>query len=283
MIMLLPYAVAALVLSVIAGGLLSGVDRIVTARLQSRQGPPVLQPFYDVFKLFGKTNSVVNPWQVFCSFVYVTASALALLLFFMRGDLLLLFFILTIGAVFQVVGALTVNSPFSQIGAQRELLQMLTYEPILILVFIALSMKSGSFLIADIYRLEEPLLPSMPLVYVALGYALTIKLRKSPFDISASHHAHQEIVRGVLNDYSGPQLALLEIGHWLDVVLLLGICSLFWSTGVVGMIVLLAATYFVELVIDNVCARLTWRWMLLKGLCAGVILCVINLFLLYAV
>ena len=283
MIMLLPYAVAALALSVIAGGLLSGVDRIVTARLQSRQGPPVLQPFYDVFKLFGKTNSVVNPWQVFCSFVYVTASALALLLFFMRGDLLLLFFILTIGAVFQVVGALTVNSPFSQVGAQRELLQMLTYEPILILVFIALSMKSGSFLIADIYRLEEPLLPSMPLVYVALGYALTIKLRKSPFDISASHHAHQEIVRGVLNDYSGPQLALLEIGHWLDVVLLLGICSLFWSTGVVGMIVLLAATYFVELVIDNVCARLTWRWMLLKGLCAGVILCVINLFLLYAV
>ncbi len=283
MIMLLPYAVAALVLSVIAGGLLSGVDRIVTARLQSRQGPPVLQPFYDVFKLFGKTHSVVNPWQVFCSFVYVTASALALLLFFMRGDLLLLFFILTIGAVFQVVGALTVNSPFSQVGAQRELLQMLTYEPILILVFIALSMKSGSFLIADIYRLEEPLLPSMPLVYVALGYALTIKLRKSPFDISASHHAHQEIVRGVLNDYSGPQLALLEIGHWLDVVLLLGICSLFWSTGVVGMIVLLAATYFVELVIDNVCARLTWQWMLLRGLCAGVILCVINLFLLYAV
>lgn len=283
MIMLLPYAVVALVLSVIAGGLLSGVDRVITARMQSRQGPPVLQPFYDVFKLFGKAHSVVNPWQVFCAFVYVTASALALLLFFMRGDLLLLFFIFTIGAVFQVVGALTVNSPYSQVGAQRELLQMLTYEPILILVFIAFSMKSGSFLIADIYRLETPLLPSMPLLYVALGYALTIKLRKSPFDISASHHAHQEIVRGVLNDYSGPQLALLEIGHWLDVVLLLGICSLFWSTGIVGMIVLLAATYFVELLVDNICARLTWRWMLFKGLSAGVILCVINLFLLYAV
>lgn len=283
MITLLPYAAAALVLSVLAGGLISGVDRIITARMQSRLGPPLFQPFYDVFKLFGKTHSVVNPWQVFCPFVYVTASALALLLFFMRGDLLLLFFVLTIGAVFQVVGALCVNSSFSQVGAQRELLQMLTYEPILILVFIALSMKSGSFLISDIYLLDTPLLPYMPLVYVALGYALTIKLRKSPFDFSASHHAHQEVVRGVLNDYSGPQLALLEIGHWLDVVLLLGLCSLFWSTSIIGMAVLLVATYFVELLVDNICARLTWQWMLLKGLGAGVALCVINIFLLYAV
>ena len=75
-----------------AGGLLAGLDRKLTARLQSRMGPPLLQPFYDVLKLCGKSPCVRQPpWLVFCSFVCVTASALALFLFYMQGDLLLAF------------------------------------------------------------------------------------------------------------------------------------------------------------------------------------------------
>jgi formate hydrogenlyase subunit 4 len=42
------------------GGILTGIDRKITARMQSRVGPPVLQPFYDVLKLFGKQNLTVN-------------------------------------------------------------------------------------------------------------------------------------------------------------------------------------------------------------------------------
>lgn len=276
-------ALIGLAIAPILGGLIAGVDRRVTARLQSRFGPPILQPFYDVFKLLGKTPMVVNSWQVLCAYIYVVSSALAVLLFFMQGDLLLLFFVMTIGAVFQVAGALSMSSPYSQVGAQRELLQMLTYEPLIILVFVGMSMAGGSFLITDIYSLEEPLLLSMPLLYVALGYALTIKLRKSPFDISTSHHAHQEVVRGVLTEYSGPHLALLEIGHWFDVVLMLGLCSLFWHTSVVGMIILLGVTYFAELLIDNVCARLTWPWMLRNVLGIGIALSIFNILWLYVI
>jgi ech hydrogenase subunit B len=43
-----------------AGGLLTGVDRVITARMQGRQGPPVLQPFYDVMKLYQKESIEVN-------------------------------------------------------------------------------------------------------------------------------------------------------------------------------------------------------------------------------
>lgn len=274
-------ALIALGLSFFAGGLLAGLDRKITARMQSRLGPPLLQPFYDVLKLLGKDACVENPWQVFCAWAYMASSAFALFLFFMGADLLLIFFVLTLGAVFQVLGALCVTSPFSQAGAQRELLQMFAYEPVLILVFVALSMKSGSFYVSDIYTLDTPLLwPLLP-AYLALGFALTIKLRKSPLDIAAAQHAHQELVRGFVTDYSGPQMAMLEVGHWFDVVLMLALCSLFWGTGVCGMAILLAVTYFLEILIDNTCARLTWQWMLGRGLTCALVLCVLNIFLLY--
>ena len=93
-------AVGGLILSPLVGGLLTGVDRRLTARLQSRLGPPLLQPFYDVFKLFGKEASVTNAWLVFSAYMTLISSALALLTFFMGGDLLLLFFVLTVAAVF---------------------------------------------------------------------------------------------------------------------------------------------------------------------------------------
>ncbi|MEG6504729.1 respiratory chain complex I subunit 1 family protein [Nitratidesulfovibrio sp. 1201_IL3209] len=274
-------ALIGLALTPVLGGLLAGVDRRVTARLQSRFGPPVLQPFYDVLKLLGKAPMVVNSWQVMSAYIYVMSSALAVFLFFMQGDLLLLFFVMTIGAVFQVVGALSVPSPYAQVGAQRELLQMLAYEPLIIVVFVGISMATGSFKIADVYAMDTPLLLSMPFLFIALGYALTIKLRKSPFDISACHHAHQELVRGVLTEYSGPHLALLEIGHWFDVVLILGLCSLFWHTSIVGMLVLLVVTYAAEILIDNICARMTWPWMLKNALGVGLVLSVFNLLWLY--
>lgn len=277
MIVKLLFGIIGLAAAPLLGGLLAGVDRKVTARMQSRFGPPVLQPFYDVFKLLGKTPSAVNAWLVLCSYLTLMSSALAVFLFFFQADLLLIFFVLTIGAVFQVMGALSVASPFSQVGAQRELLQMLAYEPLIIITFVGIALKTGSFSIESVYALDTPLLYSMPLLFVALGVALTIKLRKSPFDISASHHGHQEIVRGVLTEYTGPQLAMLEIAHWLDVVLILGICALFWATSWLGMMVLLVITYFIEMLVDNITSRMTWQWMLKRVLAPSLVLCIINL------
>jgi Formate hydrogenlyase subunit 4 len=264
------------------GGLLSGFDRRITARMQSRFGPPILQPFYDVLKLLGKSPMTPNAWLVFCSYMYVMGAALSVFLFFAQADLLLIFFVMTIGAVFQVVGALSVQSPYSQVGAQRELLQMLVYEPLILIVFLGFAVKIGSFSIAAIYDQPQPLLYSMPVLYFVLCTALTIKLRKSPFDFSASHHGHQEVVRGILTEYSGPQLALLEVGHWLEVVLLLGFCSLFWATSWTGMFVLLGLTYFAELIVDNVTSRLTWRWMVTMTLVPSLALGMVNLLWLYA-
>ncbi|MCA1986440.1 MAG: NADH-quinone oxidoreductase subunit H, partial [Desulfovibrio sp.] len=198
-------------------------------------------------------------------------------LFFMQSDLLLIFFVQAVGAVFLVIGAMSVPSPYSQIGAQRELIQVLTYEPLLVLVLAGIYVHTGTFKISGIYALEEPMLLKLPLLFLVLGYALTIKLRKSPFDISASAHAHQEIVRGVYTEFSGPYLAILEIAHFYEVILILGLVSLFWSTSFVGMLVLVALTYLAEILVDNVSSRMTWRWMVTSAWAVGLTLTLINL------
>lgn len=270
-----------LVAAPVAGGLVAGLDRRVTARVQSRFGPPVLQPFYDVAKLLGKEAMIVNTWQVFCALMYLLGAVLSVVLLFLQSDLLLIFFVQAIGALFLVFGALSTPSPYSQVGAQRELLQILTYEPLLILVFVGMYMVTGSFQISDILAHQQPLLYRLPLLFIVLGYALTIKLRKSPFDFSTSHHGHQELVKGVTTEYSGPYLAVIEVAHWYETVLLLGFVALFWATSFWGMLALLMGTYFLEILIDNTMARMTWRWMLVYVLLAGLVLSLINLSWLY--
>jgi len=266
-----------LIVGPLLGGLVSGLDRILTARMQSRIGPPVLQPFYDVVKLLAKEPVVVNVWQAFCAYCYIAAASISVVLFFLQSDLLLIFFVQAVGAIFLVVGALSSTSPYSQIGAHRELLQILSYEPLLVLVVIGIYLETGSFKLADIQAWPQPLLLKLPFLFVVLGYALTIKLRKSPFDLSTCHHAHQELVKGLLTDYSGPFLALTEVGHWFEVVLLLGLCTLFWSTSWIGMLVLLVVTYFLEVLVDNVTSRMNWRWMLSYVWGVGLTLSLVNL------
>jgi ech hydrogenase subunit B len=264
------------------GGVVSGLDRILTARLQARIGPPVWQPYYDVLKLCGKEKMVVNVWQVFCAYCYLAASAIALVLFCLQSDLLLILFVQAVGALFLVIGAFSSTSPFSQIGAHRELLQILSYEPLLVLVMVGFYLETGSFKIQAVFRGDGPLLLKLPFLFVVLGYALTIKLRKSPFDLSTCHHAHQELVKGLLTDYSGPFLGLIEIGHWYEVMLLLGLCALFWATSWVGMIIIVVVTYVLEVLIDNVSARMNWRWMLGYVWAMGLALSMVNLVWLYA-
>ncbi len=142
--------VFALVGAPVIGGLIAGVDRRITARLQARFGPPVMQPFYDVAKLFGKQMIVPNSWQVFCAYVYLVGAVLSVVLFFLQSDLLLIFFVQAVGAIFLVLGGMAVPSPYAQVGAQRELIQVLTYEPLLILVFVTIYSVTGSFKISAI-------------------------------------------------------------------------------------------------------------------------------------
>ncbi len=134
-----------ILLAPLFGGLVAGIDRILTARMQGRVGPPLLQPFYDVGKLFEKENVVVTTAQNFYVLAYLTFIVVSGALFFAGGDLLLVIFAFTLAHVFLVLGAYSVHSPYSHIGAERELIQIMAYEPMIILAAVGLYMVTGSF------------------------------------------------------------------------------------------------------------------------------------------
>ncbi len=255
------YSIAGIMVAPILGGLLVGVDRKITARLQGRKGPPIIQPFYDVIKLFGKESTYTNRHQVFFIYAYLIWMAIALLLLFTLQDFLVFVFALTFAEACLALAGFSTRSPYSHVGSSREILQILASEPVLVFLAFALYLASGSFMTGGLFLIGGPLLRNFPLLFVAVLLILTIKMRKSPFDISSSAHAHQEIVRGVTTEFSGRYLALAEIAHWVELVIILFVVFLFWvDPWWIGVLLALGA-FFAEMVIDNTFARLKISWM----------------------
>jgi formate hydrogenlyase subunit 4 len=255
-------ALAYLALGPFIGGLIAGLDRKLTSRLQGRIGPPLLQPFYDVAKLFGKRLAPVNRLQtplIISSFIFAVTTGV---LFFYGSDILLIIFVLTLAGIFLVLAAYSTGSPYSVIGAERELLLMMAYEPMVILALVGLYNVAGSFNFYEILGSPMPAILYLPGIYVGLVFILVMKLRKSPFDLSASHHAHQELVMGLTADIGGPALALVELTHWYESVYLYALVFLFFSANVWMAIAGVAFTFFLIILIDNVTARVKWEWAL---------------------
>lgn len=266
-----------LLLAPILGGLLSGGDRIISARMQRRKGPPLLQPFYDFLKLWGKQPIAVNKAEGFYIFGFLLFVLLTGTIFFAQGDILLVVFTLTMASVCLIIAAYAVDSPYSQIGAERELVQTMAYEPMLLMVALGFYLASGSFSVGDILTGAHMNILRMPGIFFGLCFILLIKFRKSPFDISMSHEAHQELIGGLKTEISGRTLAVVEIAHWYEDVFLFGLVLLFfasdtWWTWLLGLAIC-EIVFFAEILIDNCCARIKWERMLastwLVGLMAG--------------
>ena len=258
------------VLFVVFGGalgcLLQGADRIVSARMQGRKGPSIWQPYYDVRKLLEKDHVAVNSSEG----VYVTFALLFAIvaggIFFTGGNLLLCIFIITLSSFLFIIAAYSSRSPYAEVGAERETMQVMAYEPMVLLMAVAFFLATGSFNVAAVFDVDVPVITTIWLVFLGFVFILTIKLRKSPFDLSYSHHAHQELVKGITTEMSGPTLAKVEIMHWCESVLFLGWVGMFFVWGnpvsiVLGVVVALAA-YFLEIWIDNNFARVKWQALL---------------------
>jgi formate hydrogenlyase subunit 4 len=263
------------------GALLSGLDRKITARIQGRVGPPVLQPFYDTLKLLRKTPVLVNRIQIVYVYMHLAFMVLAFLLLVLGQDSLMFLFVMAFSTLSLVLGGMCVRSPYSRIGSQREILLMVAYEPILILLMIGLYKVSGSFLLGAALVSAKPLLVTLPLLFAAFLVVLAIKLQKSPFDLATSHHAHQELVKGLTLEYSGPYLALIEIAHFYEMAILFYIVMLFWATNAAIGFSLACASFFLMILVDNAFARLTTLWTFRFMWTGALMLAVTNILWLY--
>lgn len=260
------FVLAYLVLAPIVGGLLDGVDRIVSARMQRRKGPSILQPFYDLGKLFSKEPIAVNNVQLLLNLSYLVILMIAGSLLFAGADLLMTLFILSTADMFLIMAASSDSSPYANMGASREMIQMMAYEPLTLLVAVGFYLTTGSFHVENIIQAPVSAVFWMPGLLVGFMFTAAIKFRKSPFDLSTSHHAHQEMVKGITTEMSGTTLAIMNIAEYYEMILLLGIFCLFfinsnpWSWLIA--IVICAVIFFMEILWDNVSARLKWKTVL---------------------
>lgn len=268
----------------IIGGLLQGIDRKISARMQGRIGPPILQPFYDVKKLLSKEVIVINKAEKFFLAFFLIFMIFTGVIFFCGGDILLVTFAFTLTSIFLVIAAYSTNSPFSTIGAERELLQMMSYEPMVLLTAVGFYLAKDSFNVKDIVIGNVPPIVYLPGVFLGFVFILTIKLRKSPFDLSASHHAHQELVKGITTEFSGKTLAIVEIAHWYEDVLLYGFVYIFFRfnnpMSILLALAMCVVVYIVEILIDNTFSRVKWQALLSSSWIVSGTIGFVNIFIL---
>lgn len=237
-----------------AGLVLTWVDRLVTARVQWRTGPPLLQPFADILKLLLK-QTVVPAGAARSTFLFVPlvglagVSLAAVLLPYANfrpdgsfvGDLIVLVYLLALPALAVIVGASASGNPLAAVGASREMTLYFSYElPFLLALLVPIIKvlnQPGAYLghairLGEMVKYQQthgPFLYSVSgaIAGIILLLCIQAKLGYVPFDMP---EAEQEIMSGVLCEYSGAPLAVLRLTKaMLFAVLPLAIITLLWG------------------------------------------------------
>ena len=215
---------------------------------------------------FSKEMIAVNDVQFLLNLSYLVILMIAGCMLFAGADLLMVLFILSTADMFLIMAASSDSSPYANMGASREMLQMMAYEPLTLLIAVGFYLTTGSFQVSDIIRADTSAVLWMPGLLVGFMFTAAIKFRKSPFDLSTSHHAHQEMVKGLTTEMSGTTLAIMNIAEYYEMVLLFGIFSLFfinstWWSWIVA-ILICGVIFFMETLWDNISARVKWKTLL---------------------
>ncbi len=255
------------------GGLIYGLERRLRARMQRRQGPPILQPFYDMFKLMDKRTLVIHSLHAMLSVLHFLILWVVVGALFYGVSLLYIVFLHLFALIVLVLAGYSVRSAYSHLGANRELMALVAYEPVLLLVAVGFYLNVGSFDVSAILN-SESTLSTMTLLFLALLIVMPIKLKKSPFDVV---EAHQEIVGGVEVEYSGLFYEFLYMARFMEYVFVYSLVFLFGGDNyLLGLFLVLGVFLLINLV-DNATARVRQDQMLKLVYTVAISLGVINL------
>lgn len=269
---IVPYTL--ILLAPLIGGLVNGVERIVSARMQRRIGPPLLQPFYDALKLTDKRKMIVHSTHAFLGIVHFFSLWFSLAVLLLGGDFILVIFLHLLSTALLILAGYSTRSIFSHLGANRTAISVLAYEPVLIVIAVSMFMLTGSFEVSSVFNSQQPLLYRMPFAFLALLLILPIKLKKSPFDVA---EAHQEITGGVEIEYSGVFYEAVYTAKWLDIVFCYTLVFLFAGKNVMLGAGLVVFTFLFLNALDNSTARVSYRQMLRFSLSVAFSLAFLNL------
>lgn len=223
--------VANVVIVLLLAPLFEGVLRKVTAKIQSRQGPPLWQPYYDLLKLLGKEDieSGETPlMQRFAAYLGLGAILTVAWLVPMgntaplneAGDIILLIYLITLCGISTLLAGLAAGSTYSLLGISREMMCSITLEPLLVMAMVigathSQSLRLDSVLNGSIYGAAHFPISSIIMLGVML-FSFQAFVQRVPFD---TVEAETEIMDGPLIEYSGPKLALLKYAQMAKIVI----------------------------------------------------------------
>lgn len=203
------------------GLVVSWVVRKVSARVQWRKGPPLIQPLWDILKLTGK--EVLIPEQanrmVFISAPMVGMAGVLLLSTMLWritisqsafvGDIIVAIYLMVLPSLALILGSSASASPHAALGASREMKLVMGYELPLVLALIVVVIRNGGALSLAAIGQGAPVWSiSNMLAFIVALLCVQAKLGFVPFDIAESE---TEIASGVLIEYSGALLAIWKI------------------------------------------------------------------------
>ncbi len=253
----------------LTGMLLCGIDRKLVARMQKRVGPPILQPFYDFFKLCGKETIVPAAANktVFLMAPLVGLAALVVLQLFIPvfhvqipafaevADVIVILYLLLIPAVAIILGGASTGSPYAGVGLSREMVTVLACELPLVLVLLSVGRVVGAeaeggvcFSLSKIvnYQLANgSLITKASLIPAAIAFLLVIpgETGNHPFDAA---EAETEICEGMLAEYSGAPLGVFKLNHAIKMLTMTSLFVMLFfggiGTGLAKLVALLGLT-----------------------------------------
>jgi formate hydrogenlyase subunit 4 len=209
--------------------LLPGIINKVKAWVAGRQGPPVLQLYYDLARLWRKgvvLSTLASPGFIIAPAVAWTAVVTAALLlplagagtaFSFDGDVLLLVYLLALARFCTAWGAMETGSAFEGMGAAREVSFAVLAEIGIITAILTLVVQSGSIALSSMF---EPLFgPGAALLAVGLFIILLAENCRVPFDDPNTHLELTMIHEVMVLDHSGPPLAMILHGAAVKLLL----------------------------------------------------------------
>src|SRR5579864_8861191 len=238
-----------LILLLAVAPLLSGFIKKLKARLQTRRGPSILQPYRDLYKLLRKGMVIPNTasWLFTATpyFVFLTAILAGLMIPMVSaeapiglfGGVLAVVYLLGLGRFLTALGGLDTGSSFGGLGSSREMTIAALAEPTLMLAVFTVAIGAGSTTLSEIAKAAigqqwRFLAPSQVLAFAALFLVLIAETGRIPVDNPATHLELTMIHEAMILEYSGPYLALIEWGAAIKQLLLMTLLvNVFWPFG----------------------------------------------------
>ena len=219
---------------------LLGIIGKTKAFLTGRRGPPLLQPYYDIGKLFRKGNvySDTTTWIFQAAPVVCMAAALVSSLLMplggleapvqFWGDIILFAYLYGLARFFMIIAALDTGSSFEGMGASREAAFSCLTEIVLFLDFIILALLSKSFVLTrmiegNILSSWQLFGPALLLVGISYFLVLLTENARIPVDDPNTHLELTMIHEAMVLDHSGWDLAYILYGSAIKLFVLGGL------------------------------------------------------------